>query len=55
MDKYILDMPCPKCGGTLDTKYIERFGMRRQCMRCGYVMFQKPLDTEEPERKVDND
>lgn len=45
MERYNVNKLCPKCGGSMTTEYIFN-RMKRQCVRCGYVCHQLPLDAK---------
>jgi len=52
---YCKDSSCPKCGAMgAHTSFRKadtfiRESMVRTCVRCGYIWFEKPLDTNEEE------
>lgn len=53
MNKYDAENSCNKCGCTVTKDkfgIIEKTGeeaIRRECVRCGYVWLELPLDAEE--------
>lgn len=58
MEKYNREGLCPKCGSILvETKYERdhstmKYGdIRRTCMCCGYIWYEKPLDTSDSPEK----
>ena len=48
MAKFSEDSKCPKCGGQARTLYDEATDrLRRDCLCCGYIWYESPLDRRE--------
>jgi Zn ribbon nucleic-acid-binding protein len=52
LERYNVNSTCPKCGGSLTTRYRSKV-MHRECMRCGYEFDQLPLDVDENKAALD--
>jgi DNA-directed RNA polymerase subunit M/transcription elongation factor TFIIS len=52
LERYNVNSTCPKCGGSLTTRYRSKV-MHRECMRCGYEFDQLPLDVDENKSALD--
>jgi len=53
MDKFKYERKCPKCGGNTSDKWMkpactgDMENIKRECLRCGYLWFEKTLDSND--------